>query len=688
MRAFALGALVATAVPLFAAEIPLSPPLLVPATRVDSPAVATDGNDFLVVWADGGDVTSRIRYAKVLRNGGVADSGAKLLVQADGRNGQIGADVAFTGGHYLVTGRYPNGSALLDRDGKVLRNLRFFGSGVIAANGRFVITSAGTAAATIVSAEGDAVTTFVFPFPIEAICASAGGLAVISEGTTSDCSKAGCTNRHTLARLLMDGRVVAQSTIETFTAEHPHYLGAYSMASGSDGGLMINYAEYSDLQLDDVHRIRTIVTDFALREVDVRLSFPKDFLPYHDGMTTTAWDGDHYFVAMNTRNGLAAIRIGRDRAPVTFGPNPALFGAVVPDRLGYFLLLGDDNGGPWATSFRSDLTTSSSQGSTIPVVPDQGLPSIATDGRSVLATSQRYPGDVILLTGAGSRTISTDQDLPQVDFDGTDYLIYNGFSLAGVRSPGSGSARFLSADGALTKSIPLERGGRAIWNGSLFFLFEERADNFHLLALRRVKRSGETIDRDPILIDTTSYFALGSMATNGRDVFLVAANTMVLSRITPEGTVAWGESLPFANARLAAAGDVVYAAGTRRTGETMQLFVGAWTADLHLRWPALIPLSSGSTADNYAVAADGDSAIVVWQEAQRIAGARITRDGTVIPFAVGDVADRIGYLCVAARGGTIAIAYIRGAREEPYRGAERVFVQWLQAPPRRPATGR
>src|SRR5207244_5168710 len=74
MRRVLCLALLAASAPLFAAEIPVAPPALVPVFRARYSAIATDGDDVLVVWSE----IQRIRYG-IAHAGAPADAPAKLL---------------------------------------------------------------------------------------------------------------------------------------------------------------------------------------------------------------------------------------------------------------------------------------------------------------------------------------------------------------------------------------------------------------------------------------------------------------------------------------------------------------------------------------------------------------------------------------------------------------------------------
>src|SRR6266545_990595 len=159
-------AIVVAAVPLFASEIPMSAPALEPVNFAWRVAVATDGRDFLVAWTEPGNLgVTRIRYARVLRSGVVADIPAKLLAAQAGSH----PSVAFTSGRYLIT--WTSGTrvacALLDRDGNVLRRLSLEAGPYVprwyaaAADGHFLVAwteqteQGGRTTGVIISPEGE-----------------------------------------------------------------------------------------------------------------------------------------------------------------------------------------------------------------------------------------------------------------------------------------------------------------------------------------------------------------------------------------------------------------------------------------------------------------------------------------------------------------------------------------------------
>jgi hypothetical protein len=687
----------AATVPLFAQEMAVSPPLPVPMSLPFAIAAASDGADFLAVWSDIAVTTRRLRCARVFRNGVVADA-PKLLVRKAPPEVILTVAAAFSADRYLIVWSGATSAqseaVLLDRDANVLRSLPSFGDRfpmLASLNGRFVAAS--PASALVISPDGDVVTKFALPFRTAAICASAGELAIVSPGEIAECTAAGCRIRHALARVALDGHVIAQSAIETFAAGDKPRLDAYSMASGSDGGLFITYAEYNGDQSSDVRRLGTILTDHDLGPLDAPMSFSSDFLPY-DARTTTQWDGDHYLVAVNGLEKLMAVRVGRDPAPVTFENTTTSLprGLVIPTPGGYFLFLIREDDRVALTSVRRELTTPTEE-ATIPIVPDQPHPSIATDGRSILAAwnpPSNYPGNVVLLTASGARTVAENLYLPQVMFDGAGYLFFLG-AHEGIGSPGIFSAQLVDSGGTVQGPIPLPESHYAISNGTLFFLFAQSPVKRRLL-FRRVSRAGVKLDPIGLVVAEApqgEMFA-DSLATNGGDVYVIARhwpdNVATLARVSPDDTVLQGGSLPLTDGRAAVAGNTLFVTGTSGDGDAKELVIGAWTPELQLRWPNLIRLGGADAAALFAIAADGDTAVVVWRESRRLAGARISRDGAVTPFSFGDVIEPIARLCLAVKGETIAVAYIRSVPEEPHRGAERMFVRRLPPPPRRRAS--
>jgi hypothetical protein len=693
--------------PLFASEVPVAPPVLKQASSGGRFAGATDGAGVLVVWSDG----ERIRYALV-GYGAPADVPARLLASREASNfaaWEFSPFVAFADGRYLIVwGDYPRSeAALLDRNGEVLRTISIAQRGrlpvVASANGRFLVawtTPDGRGgAAAILSRDGDVVSSMSFPFGIAAACASAGAFAILGAPQRDCATSTNCTYRQTVTRISPDGNITAQANTDTLFDWHYVPLW-YSMASGSDGGLLIAW--------DDSDRERAVgfLLDFHLH----RVSGNVDFGSSGWDRLTVFWDRSRYVVVTNSPfYGARALAVGIDWEPIEIGPDvlDPYYGVIVPTDAGYFAIVGpaySPHDYPIEAIFHTDLRLDrpfdkrAVERWRFTIVEDQSISSIATDGRSVLAAwSQPLRSDSTrknaLVSNGSARDLGDSQTFPMT-FDGTEFVSRSGCEeIVGYLCGGEATMRFRSADGITTEDVTVPGVSYALWNGSLFFVFRlhlESPDIFNYpLSVRRFRRSGEAIDTGSII--AVGDLEIVSTATNGHDAFFVLhrfpfitkIEEYVLGCVTPEGVVTMSQPLQLISPKLAVAGDVVFVTGTLGAS----LVVTSYSADLRARWPAPIALSQ-AIAGTPAIAAEGRNAVVVWHESRRVVGARVTPQGNAAPFVVAEGSDPVSQPHVASARGVTAVAYERLVSEEPYRGARRIFVQFLDAPPRRHAAGR
>lgn len=704
-----LGLVVLAAAPLFATEIAVAPPVVKHASTGGNIAAATDGAGVLAVWSD----FSRLRYA-VVGHGPATDPPARLLASREPpsyyRAGDFAPVVAFAEGRYLIVWQddFRVDAALLDRDGEVLRRFSIAEDGglpfVASASGWFLVawtTSARSGAAAILSPDGDVISSMSLPFPVVAACASAGAFAVLGAPQPLDCTTSTkCTFRHPVMRVAPDGHVTAQANVDV-VADWPYPPDQYAMASGSDGGLLIACDVYDDRSSRGVG----LLLDFALR----RVSGTFDVGDSGDGRLTTFWDRSHYVVVTNSGfYGARAMRVGIDCMPIEIGSYDSLdrtFGIIVPTDAGYFVIVGPGysiHDSPIEAIFHPDLRLDSAfdhratERWRFTIVDDQSITSIATDGRSVLSGWMLPDGTQknALISNGSARDLPDSQTFP-VAFDGTNFVSRSGCPDGGLAVCGAGpvTMRFRSAGGMPAEDVTVTGVSSAIWNGNLFFgltLHLESPDVFNYpLTVTRILRSGAPLDSG--IFVATGDLLIVSSTTNGRDAFFVLQRHLfpsltpesIIARVTPDGAVTTSQPLPFDWPKLAAAGDAVFVTGTQWLHGVDSVSVASYTADLRPRWPAPIELSAGDTPD---IAADGRDAVVVWHEPRRIAGARVAPDGNASPFVVVEGSDPLSQPRVAAARGGIAVAYERLVSKEPYRGARRVFVHILDAPPRRRAS--
>jgi len=667
----------AASVPLLASETAVSPPVLVPATSADIAAVASDGDDVLVVWSE---IGLRIRYAIVSR-GTPGDVPAKLLALRATRANvfpDLVPAAAFAGDRWLIVwSDYSHTrieAALLDRGGNVLRRMTLSEHGwdpvVVAANGCFLVawTKFSRGAGVVLSAAGDILSAMTFPFEVVAACESAGAFAIAGMSIEPFRCARECQVREHVARVAIDGRITAQTD---FDGAQEFFVPDFSMVSGSDGGLLIT----SNSWLNFSTRPAGVLLDFALHRI-ADFDFGEPSL----GSVTAAWDGSHYVVITNPQRGLSVTRVGIDKKPQVVGEEAI---CVLRTRGGWWLVNGSSWGGrPISLSFRTDLVDhSNEQRWQFLVVEDQALQSIATDGHSVLAGWFSFSGlHNALVSDGGARALSDNRTLP-VTFDGAEFL-----SMDGRR------ARFTSVDGARVEDVSFDDrlfdvgSFSFLWNGSIFFAFGDDfdTDKQQALGVRRVQRSGKVIDRKPFLLFYPAN-EVGSMATNGRDAF-VLIDGIYLGRVTPDGVVTILPcALRLGSAKIVAGDDTVYIVG--KPYRENAVAIGLFGTSLRARFPDAIQLADrgGDTAD---VAAAGHDAVVVWSEETRIAGARVTSLGNTTPFVVTEGSDPVAAPRVAWYGGVTAIAYERLVRDAPYQGARRIFVQFFPTPPPRRAAGR
>ncbi|HYU26996.1 MAG TPA: hypothetical protein VEO74_17430 [Thermoanaerobaculia bacterium] len=367
--------------PLFASDIPVSAPSIVPRSGIE-PAVATDGTDFLVVWKD----DTRIRCARLRRGGTVADVPAKLLA-LDPATDSATPLVAYTTGRYLVLWRHSFtivDGVLLDRDANIVRRITvptalatavgLDGDFLAANDGRFVMTS--FSRATILSSDGDPIATLRLNTTSLPIVAASGGGFLLLNPSRAPCtaSSSGC-ERMALTRMDRDGRTFTERSFDLPFDDYFHSFYGFSIASASDGGALIVFIDSRQT------RLRGFTVDWFLQTLDAGI--PLDgLLP--QSPISTFWDGAHYVVASGffDGRGFFAKRLGLDPEPVKVAEGFTKNVVLLPDRGGWFVV--HDGFG----EIRADLDVPADRIAVAQTVADQNFPLLATSSRAAIVVWQ------------------------------------------------------------------------------------------------------------------------------------------------------------------------------------------------------------------------------------------------------------------------------------------------------------
>src|SRR5207244_9577793 len=161
---------------------------------------------------------------------------------------------AFAGGRWMIVWEDEPRTmgAVLDREGNVLRRMTLSEHGsapvIAAANGRFLVAwSDGVrGAGAVLSADADVLATPTFPFWVNAASESAGAFAIAGLSIEPAGCDGNCQVRMNVMRVAIDGRVLAQTSFETgYISSWPPRV---SIASGSDGGLLVAWQAWPDFR--------------------------------------------------------------------------------------------------------------------------------------------------------------------------------------------------------------------------------------------------------------------------------------------------------------------------------------------------------------------------------------------------------------------------------------------------------
>ncbi|HKS21598.1 MAG TPA: hypothetical protein VJZ76_02280 [Thermoanaerobaculia bacterium] len=291
---------------------------------------------------------------------------------------------------------------------------------------------------------------------------SAGGFAAL---LTVDAS------RLPVVRISTDGRLTAQAELQI---DPNSTVKSVSIASGGDGGPLIVW--------DDAKSWRTLgfLTNFSFRRVPAQIDF--DAVAY--GPTRAVWDGSLYLVVAQGYRELAVMRVGIDAQPK--GNGWLREGTVLKVAAGYLVVAGTFLD-PLTASVHPDLFAPPAAIWNFTVVEDQGVPSIATDGRSILTGWSVMTGRRHALLSNGTRRPLQDLTAWDLVFDGKEFVRLNPCGCGADEV----SAQFISTNGEVTADVEIDDSSALMWTGSLFFAFPATNGRGSASAARadQVKRS-------------------------------------------------------------------------------------------------------------------------------------------------------------------------------------------------------
>ena len=399
------------------AETPVSEPVYGAAPPGQTnPTVASDGQNFLVVWHDERNFPESVAYAARVSSSGE-------LLDPTGIRLTVGGLVVYSGGAYVVIGgSYSQLVATrISREGQIIDGPRVIADhalvnpdfGVASNGSRIVVLAADRlfifdADANLLERDVLLLTGGSFP----------GRPALIASNGTD---------------FLLTWRVsYADSALRALRLDHNgHPAGDPTIvaADGTPDGIASNGSDYLIVSANTVQEV-----DATGHPVGEPHAAPTTF---GDLGRSLVWAGNQYVMAVSRQNGIAAIRFQPDGTPIDSEAK-----TILPSALNGFVTLAASSGQLLLTwSFgnifalplhATDLSRTHDPTLVSRSAPAQEKPSIASSGRNLLVAWQekdsiicgRISEDGQPLDGAGIRVSSSPYVYnPRVTYDGQHYIV-------------------------------------------------------------------------------------------------------------------------------------------------------------------------------------------------------------------------------------------------------------------------
>jgi hypothetical protein len=471
-----------------AAEIPVSAPVYGPAEFIQfHPQVASDGDNFLVIWSDlRGSAFSNLYATRVSASGEVLD---KTNIRVASRIAS--ATVLWTGRAYLVL--IQNGTGLsvarLDREGRVVSPatpLPIQGAFLseaqqaAASNGSRVVIvytrPGGGQFAAVLDPDGQLLESEIAigsGTSSRLIVASNGsGFLVVRHDQTLD------TDPITAIRLDATGHPIDTTPLSIG-------FGRFPSVASDGGGYVILTAPPSSLASDNAVRTTHVGSDGSVGPLT-----NTPLVGHPDGATSLAWLGSEYvallYVVSQSQPVVQGLRLNADgnatSAPFAVSQRGEAVALASNGRRAY-----------------SAWTEAGADGSNSDVMGRVLAPTPAADAvrLDTAASSQRRPAGAYDGTTFLTAWEETQNDISQP-------RVYIGrVTPAGIRLDGSG-IRVSNADA-------VQRDPHVVYDRTRFVVGWEEGEAIHL---RRVAKDGSFIDASPIAIPNACYSGDFDMATD------------------------------------------------------------------------------------------------------------------------------------------------------------------------------
>jgi len=548
------------------------------------PAVAFDGANFLVVWQDGRGGSSDIYGARVTAEGAVLDSSGIAVSTA--ANDQAAPAVAFDGTDFLVVWQDGRGSSYDIYGARVTAE-----GAVLDSSGIAVSTTANDQAAPAVAFDGT------------------GFLVVWQDGRGGSSDIYG-------ARVTQAGTVLDPSGMAVSTAAYDQYSPRVAFG---DSSFLVVWQDGRGGEFDDIYAARVSDTGTVLDSTGIAVSTAVDDQEY----PAVAFDGTNFDVVWQDWRGASAD---------VYGTRVTKAGAVL-----------DPSG--IAVSRAAD---------------DQDSPSVAFAGSSVLVVWQDFRSDssydiygarvttagvVQDTSGIAFSTVTNDQWFPAVAFDGTNFFVVwedgrgDSYDIYGARVTPAGAV--LDPTGIRIRGAACKEHDPGVaFDGTNYLVVWEDSRNGGRNDIygTRLTKAGVVLDTSGIAICTAPSDQWEPTPAFGDTTFLVV----------------WHE---YRNGP----GPDIYGARVTKAGTVLD--------------PAGIAVCTAANSQRYAsVAFDGTNFLVVWHDegggSSDIYGARVNEAGVVFdpsgfPVCTADYDQR--YPAVAFDGTNFLVVWA-DARSGSYTG--------------------
>jgi len=557
------------------------------------PVLAFDGENFLVVWEDersGSDIYG----ARVTSAGAVLDT-AGIAISAVSGNQSPEPAIAFGGENFLV----------------VWRDARSSSSdiyGVRVTPGGDVLDTAGIAVSTATGTQSD-----------PAVASDGGGCLVVWEDYRDNpdtCNIYGA--RVTPAGVVLDPAGIPVSTAACFQQEP-------AIASNGEDFLVVWEDGRSDVWESDVYGARVTPAGVVLDPTGITLSDAALF----QSRPALAFDGENFFVAWQDN---------RSSYPHTYGTRVTPAGAVL-DTAGIALS---------TVSWQESPAVASSGTSSLVAWADARGPD------DIYGARVTSVGAVLDSIGIAISTATNSQNEPALAFDGENFLAvwedWRGLSdICGARVSQSGQTLDTSCIAISTARSIQEEPAVAIGDGNYLVVWRDDRGLPSDIYGARVTPAGAVLDPQGIAVSTAaSSQESPAVASDGESFFVIwddyrgSSHDIYGARVTPAGMVRDPQGIAISTAAgsqahpaIAFGGGCFLVVWEDHRGSSRDIYGARVTPAGAVLDKSGIAISSAADSQvSPAVVFDGADFLVVWRDCRSgssgdIYGARVTPAGVV-----------------------------------------------------------